>query len=249
MFAIQFDTNPLGRRLDRFEQRELKFALVLALNQTAFETREAWSRLAASRFDRPTPLTTGAVLYTKATKANIKGAEVFLRDRVAHGAPPSKYLRAEEFGGLRAQKAFEKRLARLPGGRQYYTPGQNAPLDAYGNIAPSFLRKVISALGSTGGEQPDAKGAKKKRRRTSGFFLLRRPVGKLVVGAIYQRGAKGRGRGRVEGLKGILFPVAHAPRYRPRFGAIKEAHRIFNAQFEKNFRAHLKRLSDQARGS
>src|SRR5688572_10854987 len=183
MFRIDFDPSALSKNLDRFEKKEFLFALVLGLNETAFDTRNAWKRLAQTRFDRPTPLTTNAVLYEKASKANINGATIFLRDKVARGAPPSEYLKPEEHGGARRQKGFERRLTRIPGAKRYYVPGRNAPLDPFGNIAPSLLRKIINELSATGGgEQPIQQAARNfllgkrtpKKRRNSGYFLLKR---------------------------------------------------------------------------
>ena len=256
MFKVEFDIDKLARKLSETEKKNLPYALANALNMTAFETRNEWARLAQTRFDRPTETTTGAVVYSKASKAQLGNAAIFLRDQARGGTPPSEYLKPEEFGGLRKQKGFERRLQRIPGGKQYYVPGRNAPLDQFGNLNPSLLRKIINELSATGGgEQPIQQAARRfllgkgapRKRRTGTYFLLRRPRGKLIAGAIYQRGAKGRGQTRVQGLKGILFPVSHAPRYRPRFGAIEAAKRIATSRFPLNFRRALERAVRSSR--
>lgn len=71
MSLIRVEVDPgglLDRQFTAIEQQNLPFAVMQATNKTAFEVRESWRREAGRVFDRPTPLTQSAALYTKATK-------------------------------------------------------------------------------------------------------------------------------------------------------------------------------------
>lgn len=119
--------NMLARQFTALERTQLPFAVMQAVNATAFEIRETWKTTARRVFDRPTPLTINAVLYQKATRQRLF-ATVFIRDEAHKGTPPAKYLQPQVEGGQRRLKGMERLLQGanlMPQGR-YAVPGKGA---------------------------------------------------------------------------------------------------------------------------
>lgn len=244
--------NVFGRTLTDLEKTQVPFAMALAINDTAFQVRDQWSRAMPLVFDRPTPLTRNAVLYRKATKAK-PAADIFLRDEAFKGTPPAKYLRAEVEGGPRRQKRSEKWLqARglMPAG-SFAVPGSAAKLDQYGNIRGGDLSKLLSFLGA----HPDAlarstdtsryrriKGEIKRQGFTTDVFALKKARGKLQPG-IYQRVDLGRLGSAIRPILRFVSRVTYRKRY-DIFGIAKKA---FDDRFPQNFKAALERAMATAR--
>jgi len=204
LLKIEVDADDmLGRQFSALEKQNLDFAIVQASNKTAFEVRESWKRAAARIFDRPTPLTTNAALYTKATKQRLY-AEIFIRDEAAKGTAPAQYLRAQVEGGPRRPKGMERLLmsAGLVPQGTFAVPGAGAPLDQYGNVGSGQVRKILSQLragleaGYTSNETDEGRGRRLKRQRTRGgggsYFVVREQRGRLRPG-IYERIAFAQG--------------------------------------------------------
>lgn len=252
MIGIRFDVKQLSRNLSNAEKRQLPYALARALNDTAFETREAWKELVPRVFDRPTPLTMNAVLYRKATKQNALTAEIFIRDEAHKGTPPVRYLSPEEHGGARRQKPFERLLARShPRARQFYVPGRGLTLNQFGNVPAAIIQKILSQLqvrqDAAQNETAAARGRRIKRQRKKGgggsYFILAQNRGKLRAGVVYERIETGFG----SAVRSVLFPLDSAPTYRPRFGAIKLAHQIAAQRFPINFNKWMREAMRTAR--
>lgn len=198
LLKIEVDADDmLGRQFSAIERDNLPFAIVQASNKTAFEVREAWKREAMRLFDRPSPLTVNAALYTKATKQRLY-AEIFLRDEASKGTPPARYLAAQVLGGPRRPKAFERLLmsAELMPRDSFAVPGRGAQLDQYGNVGSGQIRKILSQLragldaGYTSNETDAGRARRLKRQRTRGgggsYFALPQRRGRLPAG-IYER--------------------------------------------------------------
>lgn len=187
----------LARQFTALEKQNLDFAIVQACNKTAFGVREAWQRAAPRVFDRPTPLTVNAALYTKATKQTLY-AEIFIRNEASKGNSPAQYLNAEVQGGPRRPKGMERLLQSaglMPQG-SFAVAGNDAPRDQYGNVSAGQVRKILSQLragleaGYTSNETDAGRDKRLKRQRKRGgggsFFVLQEQLGRLRPG-IYER--------------------------------------------------------------
>lgn len=238
---LKFDVDPddvLRRKFTELEQKNLPFAVMQAVNNTAFAVREEWKRQMPRVFDRPTRLTQNAVLYRKATKQNLAG-EVFVRDEAFKGTPPARYLLAQVQGGQRAMKPFENRLAAqgiLPAGTQA-VPGRGAPLDSYGNLKSSVVTQLLSQLGAQReagfNANQTAASAKRRRARKSSkrgeMFALKKPRGRLLPG-VYERFKFGG----TSVLRSLLLFVRPA-RYTVRYRIFDLAERMYNKEFGFRF--------------
>lgn len=246
--------NLLARQFTELERTQLPFAVMQAVNATAFETREAWKRRAARVFDRPTPLTVNAVLYQKATKQRLY-ATVFIRDEAAKGTPPSKYLQPQVEGGQRRLKGMERLLQGanlMPQGR-YAVPGKSAALDAYGNVKSGVVRQIISQaragdvrLGSKSNETDDTRARRLRRQAKRGerggnYFVQTQRRGKLPPG-IYERYTTGFG----SGVKSI-FVFVTTPHYSARYDIYALAQRQWNTLMPFYFNRELAKAMESAR--
>lgn len=232
-----------GRQLTELERRQLPFATMQAINATAFETRQRWAEIMPKVFDRPTALTRGAVLYTKATRSRAY-AEVFVRDEVSKGVPPSRYLQPQVAGGGRPRKGLERQLtaANVLPAEMYVVPGRGAALDQHGNLPLSLLNKVKSQLGAQGDTLANESAASRARRRRRAakqgkrggeYFALPRGRGALAAG-VYERVTTGFG----SAVRSVLRFVRHVA-YRPRYRVFGIAQTVFERRFPANFEREL----------
>lgn len=236
MSLVRFDVDPGGlfdRQFTAIEQQNLPFALMQATNKTAFEVRESWRREAGRVFDRPTPLTQSAALYTKATKQR-PYAEIFIRDQAAKGTAPAKYLLPEVMGGQRRAKGIERLLESaglMPTG-YYAVPGKGAQLDQYGNIGAGKIRKILGELRTSGssmtasadsGRGGKRRSGKGKRGSGAGHFALQKQHGNLAPG-IYERTSYAHGRP----VRSIFIFTREAPKYAARYDILGYARKEFN---------------------
>jgi hypothetical protein len=241
LLAIAVDPeNLFSRQLTDLEKTQLPFVTMLAINQTAFETRQEWAQIMPKVFDRPTPLTQRAVLYRKATKDNL-AADIFIRDEAFKGVSPAKYLEAQVMGGTRRRTGKERKLAAaglLPAGH-FAVPGLSAELDRYGNISLGQVNRILSQIGaqsdSTSNESDVSRARRQKREvRTTGretqFFAVKKPRGRLAAG-IYRRVKLGKLGTAVQSVLRFVRSV----HYRPRYQIYNLAQRIFDSRFPANF--------------
>lgn len=238
MISQQIDDRRLIARLQGYEH-EAPRSIVIALNDAAFAVRTGWMSEISKVFDRPTPITQRAPLVKKATQQNPQ-AEIYIRNEATKGTPPAEYLIAQAEGGQRSQKPFERRLARVALGRQFYVPGKGAAdlLNAYGNMPARVISKILSQLqarfdpSQNETEKSRARRLRKQRKKGGGgsFFVLANNRGKLKAGVVYERINEGNGESRV---RSVLFPVDAAPSYRQRFKPVEITTRIFNREFER----------------
>lgn len=247
--AIDVDAdNLLGRQFSELERQNLPFAIMQAVNATAYEIRESWKRVAPRVFDRPTATTRNAALYRKATKERLF-AEIYLRDliKAGSGTPPAKYLVPQVEGGTRRKKGFEILLQQkgvMPAG-DFAVAGRKATLDTYGNVASGQIRQILSQLQAGGergyisNESEVSRGRRLRREarkfgRTYNYFVLLKRKGKLRPG-IYERS-----NDRSRAIRSIFIFTKRAT-YRPRYDIFGLAQRqwdklmpfYFNRELEK----------------
>jgi hypothetical protein len=243
-FRIVVDENGrFARGLNDLERQQMPFAVMQAINRTAFDVRQRWAEIMPRIFDRPTRLTLNAPLYRKATKQKLE-AEIFIRDEAFKGTPPAKYLAPQVTGGARRTKRFERALqARgiLPAG-WFAVPGKGAELDAFGNISGRQIVRILSQLRAFGEQgysanETDATRARRqkreKKKRRGDYFAVRARRGGLAPG-VYQRVSTGFGRGTVP----VLIFVRRAS-YRARYPLFDIAKTIYDRRFPDNFRREL----------
>ena len=241
--------NMLARQFTALERTQLPFAVMQAVNATAFEIRETWKTTARRVFDRPTPLTINAVLYSKATKQKLY-ATIFIRDEAHKGTPPAKYLQPQVEGGQRRLKGMERLLQGanlMPQGR-YAVPGKGAQLDAYGNVKAGEVRKVISQLQAAGergyvSNETDVSRRRRHRRedRTgasrSDYFVIRQKTGPLVPG-IWQRARTYSGASGHSGVW-LVYAFVGRTQYSPRYNIYGLAQRQWNTLMPFHFNREL----------
>lgn len=203
--------------------RLVPYAAATALTRTAqIAAKNDIPNAMRSVFTSPTPWTLNSLFVIAAT-ADTQSARIMVKDSVSRGVAPEKFLLPEVEGGGRNEKGFEKAL-RLggwlkPGER--VIPGDDMPLDAFGNVSGPKIRSILATL-----EKPRGGGHVKGQRRGS-------YGGGIFVGQI------GRTRGIWQrdgiGLKLLFLITSTAPQYRARldFPAIVE--KCAQANFEKEF--------------
>jgi hypothetical protein len=241
MHGVEIDTKALVSRLTEIEKRRLPQITLRALNDSAFETREAWADEAAKVFDRPTSLTLRAPLYRKATLQKLE-AEVFIRDDATKGTPPATYLTPQVRGGPRQQKRGERALSRAAGFSAFYVPAPGAPLDQFGNVKRGLIQKILSQLQASHDPAQRETGLKRgrrlgrqRRRGGGGSYFIPAAGSHLKRDVIYERIVTGFG----SSVRPVLVGVNAAPTYRKRYDVFKLAQEIFGRRFSANFRTQL----------
>ncbi|WP_114968536.1 hypothetical protein [Rhodoferax ferrireducens] len=124
---------------------QIKTATAAALNDAAFEGRKIVQAEMSASFDGVTPYLKKSIQVEKATPESLV-ATVAPRYMGGKGVDPQNILRASIYGGQRKHKASEVAFARagiLPAGYSI-VPGEQCPLDQYGNIKGGFMVQLIS---------------------------------------------------------------------------------------------------------
>jgi hypothetical protein len=245
-------------------QKQVPFALSLALNKTAEAGIKDVQQAMRQQFDRPTPYFMRSLRLIRASKAQPSPtATVWFKDKTVQSINGEDSIaRPHVFGEDRAIKPMERRLQRaglLPLGWRV-VPGGGATLDAYGNISRGQISQVLNVLGTykeAGYNKANAatrarlaKGNAKKG--VYGFTYFVNPVagqtsrGKHLPPGVYKRVATPFG----SSLKPVIVFV-QSTRYRKRldmFGIVDRAvKREFGRQFDAAFGQAMRtaRLSSQ----
>lgn len=216
MFTIDFgrDAREFERAMQTFG-RDAKWAAVVATNKVAGMVKERLTAELPSIFDRPTPFTMRSMFVRRASMAKLF-AEVGFKDFAAKGTPATKYLRPQVDGGPRRAKRFERLLQSagiLPSG-WFAMPGDNAELDAFGNMSRGQLTKALSHIRSFAADRGQNRSQTRKsrgKRRKEQYFAAKPGNPGLAPGIYKRAGAKGRD------AQPVLFFVRKAPTYRKRF--------------------------------
>lgn len=217
--SVTFDVKKVTRQLNRIERKQIPFATMQALNDTAFQAHKKVKDFIPKVFDNPTPWVRKGVEYTKATKIKLR-ANVRMRDFGGKGITGETMLSPHIYGGGRKKKRSELRMG------AYLMPGKSAKRNKFGNIPASQISKALSDMGQ--GMVGIKTGAKKAK-----YFF------KTIKGttAIWERyGRKG------SQIRPFLV-ATKAPRYRKRFPFFKivkaEVAKRFPINFDKRMRQAL----------
>lgn len=179
---------------------QYRYAVAVALTQTARTVAKELPKQLAQDLDRPTPFTLRGFFSSGATKADLT-ATVGVKDLQA------KYLQYQVYGGTRqpARKALK-----LP---------EDVRLDAYGNIPRRTLTELIAR--AKAGKRATAKQGKRLGVSSKVDLMYGDPQDGRPAG-VYKRVPVG---GRERLVPVILFP-RRAARYEKRFDFHAEAQRI-----------------------
>ncbi|APO74256.1 hypothetical protein AM571_CH01421 [Rhizobium etli 8C-3] len=160
--SIKFDLHEFERGLNNIERKQLPYAVMLTLTETAKGGRLEVQREMDKVFDRPTPYAKRGVVYDRATRQNLTAAVVITGDRTKGGLPATAFLGPQIEGGMRTHKAFERQLIQrgLMDKRMVAVPAKRATLDRYGNMTQGFLNRIMADL------QIDYRGAGATRVRS-----------------------------------------------------------------------------------
>ena len=226
--------------LTELERRQLPFAMTLALTRTGTAIKTAIVHDMPNYLDRPTPYTIKSVYRTLATKDNLR-TTVGIDDEAFKGIPPSKFLRAQIFGGARNAKRSEKALRHkgLLKADQYIVPGAGVRLDRYGNITAGTMTQILSVLQAGVDPTQYQTRTSRTKNRTPRAYFVGRPGGKPL--GVWERYGAGARR-----VRPILLFVSQ-PQYQKRLPFFEIADHVAQAEFPAQFRAALHQAIATAR--
>lgn len=226
MLALSFkhDLDRLRKELQE-DQKQIRFAMSVALNRTAKDVQAAMKPEMQRVFDRPTRYTLNSTRLLNATKHRLT-AMVWIKDEPGNDA--SRYLLPQMEGGARKHKPFEKHLIRqgIMPSNLFAVPGQGARLDRYGNITGGEIERILSAVGAAeqfAGYQANrtAASAKRKGKRLRHFFVAGGKGGHAL--GIWERTG--------QGIRPVIVFVKQ-PRYRARLMFSDTAWRVASERWQ-----------------
>lgn len=187
-------------------------------------------------FNNPTPYAVNSMFVQPSTKDTLS-ARVMVKNTAGRGVVPENFLFPEVAGGNRKNKGFETwlRYSGFLGAGEFAIPARDAKLDAYGNVSGSETKRLMAALGGSGGKTTfklNAKGKKVIDKR--GAF-----GGGVFVGSIGNaRGAKG-GIWQRDGkrLKMLFAFTSKTPVYRQRLDFTAVVQKTAEDNFKNEFSA------------
>lgn len=231
MFTIDADFSAMADALTRAAVERLPLATAIALTRTAQDVQAAEKVEMAEDFDRPTPWILNAFRVVPASPGNLV-AEVRQKDDNAR----RDALGREVEGGVRRQKAFEKRLSPLltdvfsSSGR--VVPGRDARIDGYGNWSAGQRNQVLSALGIQRDVYANTTDRSAKRNPKRARYFAADGAHGLPAG-VYGRAPGGD-------LQIVLVPVSAAS-YSPLFDFTGRAETTVRERLPVHFQAEVAR--------
>jgi hypothetical protein len=219
-------TLPLATRWVQGMERQLPFAVSVALNQSAFDARTAINTSTTRFFNAPTRFTQNSFFVQRSTKQNL---EAVIYAEAGKGRDRARYLRYGIQGGARRQKGFEKKFlsevvgtARIPAGSQL-VPTSLVKLDGSGNVSLATIRRIQKGLSGN----------------ARGGFFVGTPKGGDRPPGIYRRSR--------EQLFPYFVATDSAARYQPRFPIDRIGTEAVERGFAKHFETSLAKALDTAR--
>lgn len=167
--------------------RQIPFSIAVALTNTARGAREEVKAEMGRVFDRPTPFTKRAILYTRADKRNLR-ATVGFGQAAFSGAGGRggfagiaqtgafDYISTQVHGGIREAKRSERALRAWmaqAGSGPYWVPGPGLKLDRYGNPRGGDVTRILSHLRANPDRTQNVTDSARSRRNRRGirFFV------------------------------------------------------------------------------
>lgn len=247
MIQISVETKALLDKLKAMHEKGIKYAVSMAMTWTAKDASAAFAKELKDTLDRPTPQTQKASRY-KPASADKASYDVYVQDQ-APGHAPTQYLRALVTGGYRKNKGIENLLRAkgvLPPGWQVQ-PGDDAPLDAYGNLrgGGGKYQQIALGLGAYSAERASAIQAARVKRNPNmaaskrEYFVLYSMKTRTPTG-IYTRKGKRK-------VAQILKFTPKRARYTQRLPFAATIGRVFHAVFEGHLRKGLEVMLEKVK--
>lgn len=215
--------------------RQIPYAISRAINTTMSGAHKAVQAEIRDVFDRPTSMVQKGVRWSASTKRDLT-AKIYLSSGGPEGRDVGAILMPHITGEDRIVKASERRLRRhgLMGQGQWMVPGPGAPLDSYGNISGSYMKKLLAQL------QADTE---------LGYNKMSRKASRRGVGTLYAIPFTGvfRRTGPRSSIPVLIFTYKK-PKYEAGmfdFYYVVQSH--FNKNFGANFSAAFKAAAETAR--
>lgn len=222
--------------LNALVQKQMPFALALAMTNTVKLIRDATINEMKVVFDRPTRYTLNSLFIVPARKGTLIAKVGFKSESHVRGIPPTKFIGPQVFGGPRSLKRSEVALRRrgiLPADR-YLVPGTAIRLDSSGNISAGTMTQILSVLKALTDPYAHVSARSRLRNRKPREYFVGRPGGRPL--GVWERYANGT---RVRPI--LMF--VRQPQYAKRLDFFGIANRLteqqFNVQFEKALRFAL----------
>lgn len=230
---IDIDTLPVSQAIARAANKQIPFAIALALTETARRVEKAEIKVMRQRFDRPTRYTLNSLMVQKATKTR-QQARVWMRDWSPKGTPAQKYLNPQVYGGERAHKRSERALIAIGAMKpdEYAVPAAGARIDAYGNMSRGQIVQILSALrafSEQGYSANRTSSARSQRKRRGSDYFAGDPGG--GGRGVWQRVSTGWG----EAIRPVLLFTESAPKYRKRLPFQQVAENVSRKYLQAEF--------------
>jgi hypothetical protein len=230
--------------------RQIPYATSIALTRVARLGQAAVVQAMPRVLDRPVAYTLNATRVVPATVKTL-AAQVAVKDETTNnGNLPEDYLFPEVFGGPRKEKRFERslRFAGILKAGQRVVPGQDAPLDSFGNIKPGELQRILTATRSASDPYQRRTNSKRSQRnaKNAPYFVAGLDSVSIRGGEqVIRRGRIQPGIYRREGrsIKPVLIFVSKAPEYRRRLDFAGLVDEVAQTQFRPEFLTALQSLN------
>lgn len=271
MIALDIRGLPeIQQALRNLAEEQMPYAMMTAINTTAFKVKNALQAEMKSVFDRPTPWLIRQVAVAKATKQNltaIVGTPEGIKDQYGKNAGFSRsssgvYERIIDphvSGGSRRLRSSEHKLRAagiLPQG-WFAVPAPDVELDQYGNLSGGWWVIVLSWLNAFGDTSQgsiknriDKTSKRKNKLEKAGLELFAAIPGRArtrhLKPGVYLRQVKGKGRNRLNVLKPLLLFVNRV-NYKTRLDWEGVAQRTVAAEMPAAMAAAVQRAIDTAR--
>lgn len=209
--------------------RVIPYAAATALTRTAKRAQQAIIAEMPQVFDRPTPYTLNSTFVHPASVKTMT-ARVAVKDWASNnGTLPEDYLLPAVLGGGRKEKRFERnmRYAGLLARGERAVLGQEAPLDAFGNLRRGEMQRILTATRSSFDPYQNRSNSRRSRKNAKNAPYF--------AGRVKRTWGVWRREGRR--LRPVLVFVRRAPQYRARLDFDGIAERTTLEFFEAEFRA------------
>lgn len=217
----------LSQKLNDISKKQLPFALAKALTNTVQAVKAGEIEEMKKVFDRPTPYTLKSLFIEPATKVKLQ-SKVWVKDEAV------KYIDPHITGGGRKFKRSEIHLQRARWLKEdmYWTPGQKASLNKYGNISGGKITQILSVLKA----HPDpyawtSKRSRQRNKKLPEYFAISGAKPSQLAPGVYQRSGRK--------IKPILAFVKK-PGYKQRYKFFEVAQKIIEKEFWKKFEEAFK---------
>ena len=232
--SFEFKSNlaSTNAKLAIMAQKQIPFAASKALNQTGKELLAFNKIQMRKRFDNPVRYTLNAFRLVRSTKRNLV-AEVRRKDKPAG----KHYLDVQTKGGVRPQKAFEKKMDfRLPykGIVQAVLPTSRTAIRKQ-NVSMAWVNKALAGVGQSYASEAYTQSTRSDSASKYPRYWVSEPgKGKAKTGGVYRQNSK---RGKPQKLFHILD---YRPSYQKRLPFTSYMTKQVKLSFPKNLRRELR---------